>query len=124
MLSRNNSVNLGSYLTYPGGVRLAVNIAGVTAYELGVPAPSLHAAKEMYAAAKSHGWAEEDFTSYTIGLGWVPFLWTNRWRVNGEIVYLPQAMSRTLVEPRGMLGLLAADTGSQWAFRTQFQFGF
>lgn len=68
--------------------------------------------------------ASEDFTSYSAGVGWLPFLWTNRWKVNAEVGYLPQVMNRTLVEPSGMLGFLSSDEKNQWTVRLQFQFGF
>jgi hypothetical protein len=66
----------------------------------------------------------EDYTVYATGVGWLPFLWTNRWKVNLEVSYLPQAIHRTIVEPSGMLGFLPSDSPDQWSIRTQFQFGF
>jgi len=68
--------------------------------------------------------ASEDYTVYAAGAGWLPFLWTNRWKVNAEISYLPQVLNDTLVEPSGQLGLLSSDTENQWSVRLQFQFGF
>jgi hypothetical protein len=68
--------------------------------------------------------ASEDFTSYSAGVGWLPFLWTNRWKVNAEVGYLPQVLNDTLVEPSGMLGFLSSDERNQWTLRLQFQFGF
>jgi len=68
--------------------------------------------------------ASEDFTSYSAGVGWLPFLWTNRWKVNAEVGYLPQVLNDTLVEPSGMLGFLSSDEKKQWTVRLQFQFGF
>jgi len=66
----------------------------------------------------------EDYTAYAAGVGWLPFLWTNRWKVNFEFSYLPQAIHETTVEPSGMLGFLPSDSPDQWSIRTQFQFGF
>ncbi len=66
----------------------------------------------------------EDYTVYAAGVGWLPFLWTNRWKVNLEFSYLPQAIHETTVEPSGMLGFLPSDSPDQWSIRTQFQFGF
>ena len=66
----------------------------------------------------------EDYTVYAAGVGWLPFLWTNRWKVNVEFSYLPQAIHETTVEPGGMLGFLPSDSQDQWSIRTQFQFGF
>jgi len=40
-----------------------VHLATVSAYELGVPMPSLNAAKEIFAQAKAAGYAESDFSS-------------------------------------------------------------
>jgi len=68
--------------------------------------------------------ASEDYTSYSAGVGWLPFLWTNRWKVNAEFGYLPQVLNNTLVEPSGMLGFLSSDEKNQWTVRLQFQFGF
>ena len=68
--------------------------------------------------------ASEDFTSYSAGVGWLPFLWTNRWKVNAEVGYLPQVLNHTLVEHSGMLGFLSSDARNQWSIRLQFQFGF
>ena len=68
--------------------------------------------------------ASEDFTSYSAGVGWLPFLWTNRWKVNAEVGYLPQVLNDTLVEHSGMLGFLSSDEKNQWSVRLQFQFGF
>ena len=68
--------------------------------------------------------ATENYTVWAAGVGWVPFLWTNRWRVNGEVSYLPQALNNTLVEPSGMLGFLSSDAPGQWNVRVQTQFGF
>ena len=66
----------------------------------------------------------EDYTVYAAGVGWLPFLWTNRWKVNVEFSYLPQAIHETIVLPSGMLGFLPSDSPDQWSIRTQFQFGF
>ncbi len=68
--------------------------------------------------------ASEDYTVYAAGVGWLPFLWTNRWKVNAEVSYLPQVLNDTLVEPSGQLGFLSSDTENQWSVRLQFQFGF
>jgi hypothetical protein len=66
----------------------------------------------------------EDYTACAVGVGWLPFLWTNRWKVNLEFSYLPQAIHETTVEPSGMLGFLPSDSPDQWSIRTQLQFGF
>lgn len=58
------------------------------------------------------------------GLGRLPFLWINRWKVNAEFSYLPQVLNDTLVDPSGQLGFLSSDTENQWSVRLQFQFGF
>lgn len=68
--------------------------------------------------------ATENFTALAAGAGWIPFLWTNRWRVNAEVSYLPQTLNNTLVAPSGMLGFLSSDTPTQWNVRLQSQFGF
>ena len=55
----------------------------------------------------------EDYTVYAAGVGWLPFLWTNRWKVNVEFSFLPQAIHETTVEPGGMLGFLPSDSRDQ-----------
>lgn len=40
-----------------------VCLATISAYELGVPMPSLNATKEIYAQAKAAGYLDTDFTA-------------------------------------------------------------
>lgn len=66
----------------------------------------------------------ESFNSLALGVNYFPFLWTNRWKLTLEGGVLFNALSNTLVQPSGSLGLLASNEAPQGYLRVQAQFGF
>ena len=60
----------------------------------------------------------------TFGFNYLPYQWTNRWKLSAETGWLFSAINRTIVKPSGALGFLPGDESGQLYLRLQLQLGF
>ncbi len=65
----------------------------------------------------------ENFNAFAVGVNFLPFKWTNRWKFTVEGQYLAEGINNTIVAPASGLGWLASDD-AQWGLRLQAQMGF
>lgn len=65
----------------------------------------------------------EDFRSSSIGVNWLVFPQTNRWKFTAEFGYLLSTLNNTIVSPSQTLGWLQSEENGQTLFRLQVQFG-
>lgn len=66
----------------------------------------------------------ENFNAASVGVNWLPFSSTNRWKISGELGRTFGTLDNTIVQPSGNLGWLDSDQAGQTLLRLQAQFGF
>jgi len=64
----------------------------------------------------------ETYHSVTLGCSYLPFRWTNRYKLSAELAYLFTPLSRTIVPASGVLGF-SPSANDQLYVRVQLQFG-
>ncbi len=66
----------------------------------------------------------DNFNSVTLGLNFLPFTFTNRYKLTLETSYVLDSISSTIVPTGSGLGYLPTADDGQFLLRLQLQFGF